>query len=205
VQEKPVQQKPAGVANGSAQKPSTPQQGAASQRAAVTQKVPAAQKAPTVQNVPVVPKAPVAQKGVAVTKPPTPQSAPVVKVAPVPASVLPSSTPVEFPPADTTAWQSGASANNDPWHDSPFGSVPLDQMVSDHGTGRDHLAWPTLMSPPPPHSDEQWMPASDDAGSATARIAVPLVFLTLAGTAGVAIWQYQWIIEQVQLLVEKYF
>ncbi|HEX4129809.1 MAG TPA: hypothetical protein VHZ24_07185 [Pirellulales bacterium] len=95
-------------------------------------------------------------------------------------------------------------ASIDPWADAPFGASSEASAGHDGGSS-DHVAWPKLLSPPPPHSEEQWTPPVDEVQSTTARILVPVFFLSLLAAAGIAAWQYQWIIEQVQLLIEQWF
>lgn len=90
-----------------------------------------------------------------------------------------------------------------PWDEPPF-QRPL-EAPSEVGSSNDHMAWPKLLSPPPPNSDEPWQNAGGEfEPSLAARILVPIFLLSLACLVGFGVWQYDWVIEQIQLLIDKW-
>jgi hypothetical protein len=60
-------------------------------------------------------------------------------------------------------------------------------------TSQEHQ-WPKLLSPPPPSSDP-WEPPPTEEGSGVIGWILFFIVLVLIGVAG---WQYEWILEQVQ-------
>ncbi len=57
--------------------------------------------------------------------------------------------------------------------------------------------WPKLLSPPPPNSDEQWDVEPEEMAS-VGGFFVWIMFLILVSIIGTMVWQYEWILEQMQ-------
>jgi hypothetical protein len=96
-------------------------------------------------------------------------------------------SPVHASPPRNASWDSALPTSVDPWVRN---SAAMDAETS---PGREN-AWPKLLSPPPPHSDEGWETEPPEEMSA-GGILVWIVFILAVALIGAAAWNYEWILD----------